>query len=75
VINLPGRISKGRVKDTRTPDGRSSIYLGGDGRWHGRVTMGIKNDGSPDRRHVSAKAQAGMTDKVRKLEAQRTPAN
>ncbi|GAB2815583.1 site-specific integrase [Actinoallomurus bryophytorum] len=71
MINLPGKTSKGRTKDTRTPDGRSSIYLGGDGRWHGRVTMGIKNDGSPDRRHVSAKTQAGVTDKVRKLEAQR----
>jgi hypothetical protein len=27
------------VKDTRTPDGRSSIYLGGDGRWHGRLAV------------------------------------
>jgi integrase len=71
VINMPTKSKKGRAKDTRTPDGRSSIYLGGDGRWHGRVTMGVKNDGSPDRRHVSAKTQADVTAKVRKLEAQR----
>ena len=33
--------------------------------------MGVKNDGSPDRRHVSGKNQADVTEKVRKLEAQR----
>lgn len=36
---------------TRKPNGRSSIYLGKDGLWHGWVTIGIKPDGSPDRRH------------------------
>ena len=36
----------------RTPNGASSIYLGKDGYWHGRVTVGVRDDGSPDRRHV-----------------------
>jgi hypothetical protein len=33
----------------RKPNGRSSIYYSeSDGLWHGWVTMGVKNDGSPD---------------------------
>lgn len=30
----------------RKPNNESSIYFGADGWWHGRVTMGVKNDGS-----------------------------
>jgi integrase len=52
----------------RNANGRSSIYEGGDGWWHGRVTVGIKDDGRPDRRHVMAKTRAEVTAKVRKLE-------
>ena len=55
----------------RKPNGRSSIYLGADGRWPGRVTMGVKDNGQPDRRHVAAKTEAGVTKKVRQLEQQR----
>ncbi|MEE1791413.1 tyrosine-type recombinase/integrase [Streptomyces sp. BE308] len=46
----------------------SSIYLGNDGWWHGRVTMGTKNDGSPDRRHRRAKSELEVRRKVRALE-------
>ncbi|MEU5329058.1 tyrosine-type recombinase/integrase [Streptomyces parvus] len=46
----------------------SSIYLGNDGWWHGRVTMGTKNDGSPDRRHRRAKTESEVKRKVRELE-------
>ncbi|MDW4916946.1 tyrosine-type recombinase/integrase [Streptomyces californicus] len=46
----------------------SSIYLGSDGWWHGRVTMGTKNDGSPDRRHRRAKSEPEVKRKVRALE-------
>lgn len=52
----------------RNPNGRSSIYEGGDGWWHGRVTVGIKDDGKPDRRHVRGKTKTEVTAKVRKLE-------
>jgi integrase len=55
----------------RNPNGRSSIYEGGDGRWHGRVTVGIKDDGTPDRRHVSAKTRPAVVDKVKELEKAR----
>ncbi|MFD4525012.1 tyrosine-type recombinase/integrase [Streptomyces sp. NPDC058470] len=59
------------TKRTRQPNGRSSIYLGKDGKWHGRVTVGIRDDGSPDRRHVERKTRAEVTDAVRELERQR----
>lgn len=61
-----------RSDGTRKPNGRSSIYFSeADGRWHGWVTMGVRDDGSPDRRHRVGKTQAEVTAKVRKLEGQR----
>jgi hypothetical protein len=56
---------------TRKPNKRSSIYLGSDGWWHGWVTIGIKDDGSPDRRHRKARTEAAVTRKVRELERTR----
>ncbi|WP_314411995.1 tyrosine-type recombinase/integrase [Streptomyces kroppenstedtii] len=58
-------------KRTRQPNGRSSIYQGTDGKWHGRVTVGIRDDGKPDRRHVERKTRAEVTSAVRELEKQR----
>ncbi|CBG72651.1 putative integrase [Streptomyces scabiei 87.22] len=58
-------------KRTRQPNGRSSIYLGNDGKWHGRVTVGTRDDGKPDRRHVERKTRAEVTAAVRELEKQR----
>ncbi len=60
-----------KEKRTRQPNGRSSIYLGKDGKWHGRVTVGIRDDGKPDRRHVERKTRAEVTNAVRELERQR----
>ena len=59
---MPGR---------RSANGRSSIYLGRDGKWHGRVTMGVRDDGKPDRRHCEGKTQSEVTAKVRALEKER----
>lgn len=56
---------------TRQPNGASSIYQGTDGRWHGRVTVGVKDDGTPDRRHVSRKTRPEVTKAVRELEKER----
>ena len=61
----------GKKGDARQPNGASSIYKGTDGRWHGRVTVGVKDDGTPDRRHVSRKTRAEVTKVVRDLERQR----
>ncbi|WP_328639550.1 site-specific integrase [Streptomyces canus] len=58
-------------KRTRQPNGRSSIYQGNDGKWHGRVTVGIRDDGKPDRRHVERKTRAEVTAAVRELEKRR----
>ncbi len=55
----------------RQANGRSSIYKGKDGRWYGRVTMGVRPDGATDRRKRSGKTQAEVTRKVRELEAMR----
>lgn len=56
---------------SRNPNLRSSIYKGSDGYWHGRITVGIKDDGKPDRRHVRGTSRAAVADKVRKLEKDR----
>jgi integrase len=60
-----------RQKATRESNLRSSIYQGEDGYWHGRVTMGVRDNGAPDRRHVMSKDKATVTAKVRRLERQR----
>jgi integrase len=64
-------VGEPKVRKTRAPNGRSSIYEGKDGSWHGRVTVGLKEDGRPDRRHVQAKSRADVTRKVRALERER----
>ncbi|MER6117324.1 site-specific integrase [Streptomyces sp. NPDC001743] len=58
-------------KRTRQPNGASSIYLGSDGKWHGRVTVGVKANGEPDRRHIERKTRPEVTEAVRELERQR----
>ena len=64
-------MARKRPTGTRAPNGASSIYLGTDGKWHGRVTVGVKDDGSPDRRHVERKTEAEVIVAVRKLERDR----
>ena len=59
----------------RAANFRSSIYQGRDGRWHGRVTMGVRDDGTPDRLHVASKDRAKVASKVRQLERQRDSGN
>jgi hypothetical protein len=58
-------------KRTHAPAGSSSIYQDKDDKWHGRVTMGVRDDGTPDRRHVRGKTRAEVTRKVRQLEKER----
>src|SRR4051812_1804956 len=55
----------------RASNGRSSVYQDRSGRWHGRVTMGVRDDGSPDRRHVTGRTQREVSAKVRELEKRR----
>ncbi len=55
----------------RNPNGRSTIYKDDSGRWHGRVTMGIKDDGTPDRRHINRKSKAAVVARIKELEKER----
>jgi site-specific recombinase XerD len=57
--------------NTRKPNGRSSIFQDKNGLWHGYVTLAVKTDGSPDRRHRMGKTEAEVTAKVRQLEEHR----
>ncbi|MGF1647169.1 MAG: tyrosine-type recombinase/integrase [Kineosporiaceae bacterium] len=58
----------------RRPNGASSVYKGSDGFWHGRVTVGARDDGRPDRRHVQATTEAEVIRRVRELEKGRDSA-
>ena len=57
---------------TRAGNQRSSIFVGADGRYYGFVTMGIRPDGSVDRRKRTGKTHADVVRKVRALERERT---
>lgn len=52
----------------RQSNGRSSVYEGSDGRWHGRVTVGLTDEGRTDRRHVMSRSRSVVVEKVRALE-------
>lgn len=56
---------------TRKANGESSIGKGSDGRWHGFVSLGQREHGKADRRHVSAKTRSEVVAKVRALEQKR----
>ena len=61
-----------RGRRGRTANGRSSIFQSPtDGAWHGYVSVGIKDNGRPDRRHVRGKTKAEVTRKVGLLERER----
>lgn len=64
-----------REKGTRAPNGASSIYQDKNGKWHGRVTVGVRDDGKPDRRHVESWDRKIVTKKVRDLERARDQGN
>lgn len=59
---------------SRSPNSSSTVYLGADGDWHGRISVGTKDNGKPDRRHVSGKSNAVVVRKVRALEKLRDQA-
>jgi integrase len=63
------------VTRPKNGNGESSIYKGADGWWHGRVTIGTKDDGTPDRRHRRGKTRTEVVRKVRDLEKLRGGGN
>lgn len=60
-----------RPEGSRAPNNTSTVYKGADGYWHGRVTVGVLDDGRPDRPHVMSKDEAVVRRKVRELETAR----
>jgi integrase len=58
-------------KNSKRASGESSIYRDEDGRWHGFVSMGKKESGRRDRRHVSGARRTDVVAKVRAIEAKR----
>lgn len=60
-----------RLKQERAASGESSIHRDAGGRWHGYVSMGLKERGQRDRRHVSGTSRAVVVAKVRQLEHKR----
>jgi integrase len=66
-------VARKREQGTRAPNGASTIYYSEyDNRWHGRVTVGVRDNGQPDRRHVKRKTEAEVSKAVQKLEQQRS---
>jgi integrase len=61
----------GWASRSRQANGRSSIYQDSKGNWHGRVSMGLRSDGRPDRRHVRGTTKDAVARKVRELEKHR----
>src|SRR4051812_19370924 len=59
------------AESRKRASGESSIYRDEDGRWHGFVSMGKKENGRRDRRHVSGAKRADVVAKVRAIEAKR----
>lgn len=55
----------------RQPNGRPKIYPGADGKFHAFVTMGLKPDGSLDRRHRSGRTMTDVQRKIDELEKKR----
>ena len=55
----------------RKANGESSIYQDANGTWHGWVSMGLTDNGKPDRRHVTGQRRPAVLTKVRALQQQR----
>lgn len=62
---------KKRPEGSWRPNGASSLYQGSDGKWHGWVTVGVRDDGKPDRRHIKRRTEREVIEAVRELEQQR----
>ncbi|MCA0329542.1 MAG: site-specific integrase [Actinobacteria bacterium] len=56
---------------SRAANNESSIHQDDTGRWHGYVSMGLKEGGRRDRRHVTGATRREVVAKVRALETKR----
>lgn len=56
---------------SRNAQGEGTIFQDPAGRWHAQVSLGVKEGGARDRRHVSGPTRAAVVAKKRALEAKR----
>jgi integrase len=56
---------------TRASNNESSVHQDTDGRWHRYVSMGLREQGRRDRRHVSGTTRRAVVTRVRALETKR----
>ena len=59
----------------RRAAGESSIVKGADGRFHGYVSMGLKENGKRDRRHVASVKRADVVAGCANSRSSVTPAS
>jgi integrase len=71
MATVPPDSGAPRQRRRRNPNLRSTIYQDSRGYWHGRVTVGVRDNGRPDRRHVGGKTQAEVAERVRAIERER----
>ncbi|MDQ0378578.1 tyrosine-type recombinase/integrase [Amycolatopsis thermophila] len=65
-----------RPQGTRNPNGEGSLYFSEyDGYWHARVTVGVLDDGRPDRRHIKRRREDDAREEYRKLLNERDQGN
>ncbi|MFC0039591.1 tyrosine-type recombinase/integrase [Actinomadura rayongensis] len=63
------------AKAKRNLNGRSTLYQSKDGKWHGRVSMGVRDDGKPDRRHIERWDKNEVIAEIKRLEKLRDEGN
>jgi len=57
-----------RSEGTRAPNGAASVYFSEyDQKWHGRITVGTRDDGSPDRRHVKRATEGEAISEIQRI--------
>lgn len=57
-----------RPEGTRNPNGEGSFYYSEyDGYWHAKVTVGVLDNGKPDRRHVKRRDETEAREEYRAL--------
>jgi integrase len=51
-------------------NGEGSVYMRGDGRWYGAITLGVNARGRPNRKTVSAKTRTEVVKKLNLIQRQ-----
>lgn len=64
---LPERATLSDIMATRGPNHTGSIMFRSDGRWRGRVQLGVREDGTPDVRTVYGATEKEVRTKLDKL--------